>query len=162
MELQDFDVSFPVGEESGGKGDFKPVEPGLYWVNIKDIRPKSHPRGPMFGIMTKVTEDTLHGGKYDNRIIWTNVIFLPYFSDEAKTKVTPGAGIVRKFLKAINQEYKGEHIKVSPKAWLGQSLGVRVTVKNNKENVVEFLNQEEYRKALETPKAPELPEEAIF
>jgi hypothetical protein len=116
----------------------------------------------MFGLFLNITEDPLNE-KSVNKKLWTNVIFLPYYSDKAKKNITPGAGIARQFLKAIGEQYKGESIKVNPKAWLGKSLGIRVKHDGQgRENVKAFFTADDYRKAVEAPKVEALPEEAIF
>lgn len=162
-ELDSFEVSFPQSEESNSGGKkFETIAEGVYWVEVGEIRYKQHARGPMFGLKLKIKEDPMHS-KYIDRLVWSNIIFLPYYSDAAKTKVTPGAGIARTFLKAIGQTYKGEKISVNPKAWVGASLGIRVKHDGTgRENVKNFYAVEDYRKALDTPATAPLPEEAIF
>lgn len=156
--LDQFEVSYPSTEENGGNSKFTPVPEGLYAVEVGDVRFKQHKRGPLFGLRLNIIE-----GENKGRIVWTNIIFLPYYTDATKKKVTPGAGIARNFLKAIGQQYKGEKLKVNPQAWLGQQLGVRVTVKGDRNDVRNFYNGADYTKAVEKAKNVEaLPEEAIF
>ncbi len=163
--LEDFTVDFPTTEESYEKGGEKkswdPLPEGLYKVQVGDVRFKQHARGPMFGLRFNVIDE----GEHQNRVVWGNIIFLPYYADAEKKKITPGAGIARSFLKAIGQEYKGENLKVSPGAWKDAVLGIRVTIKDGRNDVKGYFTEEEFAKAL--AKAgnqvnEELAEEAIF
>lgn len=164
-ELKPFELSYPTSEEvEGGKKTFAPVKEGVYWVEINEVRFKQHARGPMFGLKMLIKEDLMNNSEV-GRLVWSNIIFLPYYADAAKTKVTPGAGIARNFLKAIGEHYKGEKIAVNPKVWGKRCLGIRVKHDGQgRENVKAFFTTEDYRKALEAPKSSTdpLPEEAIF
>lgn len=160
-ELKPFAMGYPDSEEAKGGKTFLPIPEGVYWVDVAQVRFKQHARGPMFGIMCKVKEDPLNN-KHMGRTVWGNIIFLPYYSDAAKTKVTPGSGIARTFLKAIGENYKGEKINVNPKNWVGKSLGLRIKHNKGKEDVKEFMSVEDYRKSVSAPAAESLPEESIF
>lgn len=154
--LDSVEVTYPQDEEVSYAG----VPEGVYWVKIDDVRAGKSSKGyPMFATRLVITEDTMHGGKHENRLVWNRVTFIPYFQP-GTTVVSPGAGIARQFLKAIGHEYKGA-IKVKPASWKGLSLGIRVKYKNNNQSIF-AITKDEYTAALQPKSAEVLSEEAIF
>lgn len=157
--LEEFGVNFPQTEEEqkgGGDKKFPPLPAGLYQLKIEEVRGTKHERGPMFGLMTKVV-----GGEHDGRIVWGNIIFLPYWANDEKTEITPGAGIARAFLKSVGKDYKGDDLKIQPTSWVGESFGARLRIKGDRNDIIAYFNGEEYQKAL-TAGTEALKEEEIF
>ena len=159
QELEDFAVTYPETEErNGNDNNYDPLPDGLYPLEVQSVRYKAHKRGPMFGIMCKVTE-----GDFKGRIAWANIIFLPYWQDKDRKKVTPGAGIARSFLKAIGQEYKGEKIRISPKAWSGKTFGAKIKTKNGRNDIMDYYTDDAFKAVVEkATKVEALPESEIF
>ena len=138
-------------EEPREQGEWTPIPEGFYVAAVGGVREKDHERGPMFGIKLAISE-----GEYVKRVVWANVIFLPYFTNG---KPTAGAGIARSFLKAVKQPYKGEGVEVEPKNWKDQTLGIKVTVNGKYNNVVAFYDEVDYEKAQKSEEGDEsLPE----
>lgn len=147
LSLDGFECDMPDTEETGDN-KYTLLPEDLYTVKVREVRPRKHERGPMYGLWLQVVGDS----PFVNRTIWTNIIFLPYYikhdgklekDKDGKPKVTPGAGIARLFLKAIGQEYKGENLKVTPREWKDKVLVVKVKIKAGRNDIATFIPESE-------------------
>lgn len=87
-------------------GDFSPIPEGTYTFRIKKTEIRESSKGDKQVNITLVVSE----GKYEGRKVFYLITFLPPDSD--------GAGIAKRWLHAIGEEYEGE-ITVNPSQWSG-------------------------------------------